>query len=137
MDVKSKVIDISPFLLFEATGDSETGCSDPAISVDDNDDDDDDDDDAESCSCDTTPELLPGVRGLNGLKHKASVGDEEEEGEVVELQKEAGLHKNRRDGHRRFTGGVRKGKKSSSVSVDSAKHLKDKNRLFWEACLAS
>ncbi|KAK8509885.1 hypothetical protein V6N13_093725 [Hibiscus sabdariffa] len=133
MDVKSKVIDISPFLLFEATGDSETGWSDPAISVD-------DDDDAESCSCDTSPEFIPGVRGLNGLEHKASVGDdeEEEEGEVVELRTEAGLHKNRRDGHRRFKGGVReKGKKSSSVSVDSAKHLKDKNRLFWEACLAS
>ncbi|KAL4376698.1 hypothetical protein GQ457_02G002980 [Hibiscus cannabinus] len=136
MDVKSKVIDISPFLLFEATGDSETGCSGPAISVDDIAD--DDDDDAESCSCDTTPEFIPGVRGrLNGLEHKASVGDEEE-GEVVELRTEAGLHKNRRDGHRRFNGGVReKGKKSSSVSVDSAKHLKDKNRLFWEACLAS
>ncbi|GMI69391.1 hypothetical protein like AT3G62990 [Hibiscus trionum] len=131
MDVKSKAIDISSFLLFEATGDSETGCFEPAMSavvVD---------DDAESCSCDTTaPELLPGVGELNGLEHKASVGDDE--GEVVELQMEAPLHKNRRDDRRRsFDGGVRNGKKSSSVSVDSAKPLKEKNRLFWEACLAS
>ncbi|KAK8486221.1 hypothetical protein V6N13_002885 [Hibiscus sabdariffa] len=130
MDNKSKVIDISCFLLLEATGDSETLCFDPAMS---------DDDDAESCSCDT-----PGVRELNELEQKANVGDEdededEEEGKVVELQKEPRLHKNcREDGsdHQGFNG-VGKGKKPSSASVDSPETLNEKNRLFWEACLAS
>ncbi|KAL4369174.1 hypothetical protein GQ457_05G002490 [Hibiscus cannabinus] len=132
MENKSKVIDISSFLLLEATGDSETLCFDPAMSVDE--DDDDDDDDAESCSCDT-----PGVRELNELEQKANVGDEEEEeGKVVELQKEPGLHKNCRNGsdHQSFNG-VGKGKKPSSASVDSPETLNEKNRLFWEACLAS
>ncbi|KAE8703533.1 RNA-binding protein-defense related 1 isoform 1 [Hibiscus syriacus] len=132
MDIKGKFIDISSFLLFEATGDSETGCIDPAMSVVVV-----DDDDAESCSCDTTPEFLPGVRELSGLEHKASV-DDDEEGEVVELQKEDALHKICRDeyDHRRFNG-VGKGEKSSPVSVDSTETLNQKNRLFWESCLAS
>ncbi|KAK8654299.1 hypothetical protein V6N13_128270 [Hibiscus sabdariffa] len=137
MDNNNKVIDISCFLLLEATGDSETLCFDPAMSV--VDDDDDDDDDAESCSCDT-----PGVRELNELEQKVNVGEEddeeeeEEEGKVVELQKEPGLHKNCRDGsdHQSFNG-VGKGKKPSSASVDSPETLNEKNRLFWEACLAS
>ncbi|XVF21873.1 hypothetical protein REPUB_Repub12eG0127000 [Reevesia pubescens] len=150
MDIKSKIVDVSSFLLFEATGDSEAGYFDPAMSdfINHADNNDDDDDDAESCSCDTTTSdfLLPGVGNqLNyGLEDKANVdGDDhhedEEDGEVVEQQKEIHLYEKCRD-DQRINGGVANEKKSSSaVSVDSTKTMNEmeKNRLFWEACLAS
>ncbi|XWS36230.1 hypothetical protein CRYUN_Cryun20dG0067500 [Craigia yunnanensis] len=137
MDIKNKVVDISSFLLFEATGDSETGCFDPAMSVINH----AEDDDAESCSCDTTSGFLPGVRELNSLEDKANIGDDhhedEEDGEVVE-QKEVRVYKKRRVDHQR-NNGVAKEKKLSAISVDSTKTMNEmeKNRLFWEACLAS
>ncbi|XWS46739.1 hypothetical protein CRYUN_Cryun14cG0093900 [Craigia yunnanensis] len=137
MDFNNKVIDVSSFLLFEATGDSEAGCFDPAMSVINH----AEDDDAESCSCDTTSDFLPGVRKLNSLEDKATVDDDhhedEEDGEVVE-QKEVRVYKKCRDDHQRING-VAKEKKSSAVSVDSTKTMNEmeKNRLFWEACLAS
>ncbi|MBA0804295.1 hypothetical protein Gohar_003886, partial [Gossypium harknessii] len=95
----SKVIDISSYLLFEATGDSESGCCfDPAMSVinhhddDDDDDDDGDDDDAESCSCDTTTsDVVHGVREVNRFEQKANDeddDDDDDDGEVVEMRKE-------------------------------------------------
>ncbi|KAG8473948.1 hypothetical protein CXB51_033864 [Gossypium anomalum] len=151
----SKVIDISSYLLFEATGDSESGCCfDPAMSVINHDDDDgggggggggggdDDDDDAESCSCDTTTsDVVHGVREANRFEQKANDDDDnddddddDDDGEVVEMRKEVRLHKKCRD-DRRFNGGAAKDKKSSTV--DSTKTPKEKNRLFWEACLAS
>ncbi|KAE8701463.1 hypothetical protein F3Y22_tig00110548pilonHSYRG01020 [Hibiscus syriacus] len=156
-------MDISSFLLFEATGDSETGCFDPAIPVIVEGEDDDaescscytateflpgvgelsglehkadvaGDDDAESCSCDTATEFLPGVGELSGLEHKASVvgddDDDDDEGEVVELQKDDGLHKicgDEYNDYRRFNGVGKRGKKSYSVSVDSTETLKEKN----------
>ncbi|KAB1997197.1 hypothetical protein ES319_D12G008900v1 [Gossypium barbadense] len=133
----SKVIDISSYLLLEATGDSESGCCfDPAMSVI-NHDDDGDDDDAESCSCDTTTsDVVHGVREVNRFEQKANDDDDDDDddGEVVEMRKEVRLHKKCRD-DRRFNGGAAKDEKSSTV--DSTKTLKEKNRLFWEACLAS
>ncbi|XP_022771045.1 uncharacterized protein LOC111314187 [Durio zibethinus] len=142
MDIKSKVFDVSSFLLFEATGDSEAGFFDPAVSVV-NHAEEDDNDDAESCSCDTTSDFLPGVRELDSLENKlANVGDDdhhedEEDGEVVE-QEEVHLYKKCRD-DQRINGVVAKEKKLSAVSVDSTKTMNEmeKNRLFWEACLAS
>ncbi|XWS76483.1 hypothetical protein CRYUN_Cryun01aG0180200 [Craigia yunnanensis] len=137
MDIKSIVVDVSSFFLFEATGDSEAGCFDPAMSVINH----AEDDDAESCSCDTTSDFLPGVRELNSLEEKlANVDDyneDEEDGEVVE-QKEVHLYKKCRD-DKRINGVVAKEKKLSAVSVDSTETMNEmeKNRLFWEACLAS
>ncbi|XP_022758130.1 uncharacterized protein LOC111305150 [Durio zibethinus] len=141
MDMKSKVVDVSSFLLFEATGDSEAGCFDPAMSVVDRAEN-DDDDDAESCSCDTTSDFLHGVRQVNSLEDKANVDDDDhevEDGEVVEQQKEVHLYEKCRDDQRINVGGVAKGKELSHVSVDSTKTMNEmeKSRLFWEACLAS
>ncbi|XVE73232.1 hypothetical protein DITRI_Ditri11bG0100600 [Diplodiscus trichospermus] len=142
MDIKSKVVDVTSFLLFEATGDSEAGYFDPAMSI--NHADQDDDDDAESCSCDTTSGFLPSsVREFNSLEDKkllANVGDDDdhheddEDGEVVD-QKAVHLYKKCRDDQRIMA----KEKKSSAVSVDSTSTVNEmeKNRLFWEACLAS
>ncbi|XWS31649.1 hypothetical protein CRYUN_Cryun23aG0094500 [Craigia yunnanensis] len=102
------------------------------------------DDDAESCSCDTTLDFLPGVRELNSLEDKlANVNgdddhhEDEEDGEVVE-QKEVHFYKKCRD-DQRINGVVAKENKSSAVSVDSTTTMNEmeKNRLFWEACLAS
>ncbi|XP_022728246.1 uncharacterized protein LOC111283869 [Durio zibethinus] len=141
MDIKSKVVDVSSFLLFEATGDSESGCFDPAISVINHDEDGDDDNDAESCSCDTTSDFLHRVRELNSLEEKVNVGDDhhedEEDGEVVE-QKEVCAYKKCRDDYQNING-VAKEKKPSTVSLDSTKtkNEMEKNKLFWEACLAS
>nr|KJB47038.1 hypothetical protein B456_008G007800 [Gossypium raimondii] len=103
---------------------------------DDDDDDDGDDDDAESCSCDTTTsDVVHGVREVNRFEQKANDDDDDDDdGEVVEMRKEVRLHKKCRD-DRGFNGGAAKDKKSSTV--DSTKTLKEKNRLFWEACLAS
>ncbi|MBA0709324.1 hypothetical protein Golax_024362 [Gossypium laxum] len=149
---RSKAVDVSSFLLFEATGDSESGCSsDPAmvdISHDDDGDDDDDDDDAESCSCDTAPDVVHGVREIGGsLKNKFAnvvegVDDEDDDDDddgVVE-QKEGQLYKKGcRDDERIKGVGVGKEKKSSSSAENSSETMNEmeKNRLFWETCLAS
>ncbi|MBA0610999.1 hypothetical protein Godav_011720 [Gossypium davidsonii] len=149
---RSKAVDVSSFLLFEATGDSESGCSsDPAmvdISHDDDGDDDDDDDDAESCSCDTAPDVVHGVREIGGsLKNKFAnvvegVDDEDDDDDddgVVE-QKEVQLYKKGcRDDERIKGVGVGKEKKSSSSAENSSETMNEmeKNRLFWETCLAS
>ncbi|XVF32677.1 hypothetical protein REPUB_Repub17cG0103300 [Reevesia pubescens] len=140
MNIGNKVVDVSSFLIFEATGDSETGFFDPAMSVINHAE--NDNDDAESCSCDTTSDFLPGVREVNSsLEDKENDGDDdyEEDGEVVE-QKEVHLYKKCRDDNRqRINGGgvAKENKKSSAVSVDSTLNEMEKNRLFWEACLAS
>ncbi|XVF72523.1 hypothetical protein PTKIN_Ptkin12aG0128100 [Pterospermum kingtungense] len=149
MDIKGKVVDVSSFLLFEATGDSEAGCCfDPALSAINPAEDHVDDDDAESCSFDaTSDDLLPaGVfRELNSLEYKRAnvVGDDdlihedEEDGEVVDQQEVHNLYKKCRDDQRFINGVAAKEKKSSAVSVDSSMSEMEKNRLFWEACLAS
>ncbi|XVE77706.1 hypothetical protein DITRI_Ditri13aG0084400 [Diplodiscus trichospermus] len=146
MDNKSKVVDVSSFLLFEATGDSEAGCFDPAaMSVThhaEEEEEEEEEEDAESCSCNGTSEFSPGVRQHNSLEEKAKGGDDhhedEEDGEVVD-QKEVGVYKKCRDDHRQINGVAKEEKASSAVSVDSTETMneKEKNRLFWEACLAS
>ncbi|MBA0826478.1 hypothetical protein Goarm_011324 [Gossypium armourianum] len=146
---RSKAVDVSSFLLLEATGDSESGCSsDPAMVDISHDDDDDDDDDAESCSCDTAPDVVHGVREIGGsLKNKFAnvvegVDDEDDDDDddgVVE-QKEVQLYKKGcRDDERIKGVGVGKEKKSSSSAENSSETMNEmeKNRLFWETCLAS
>ncbi|KAL4307969.1 hypothetical protein GQ457_01G053500 [Hibiscus cannabinus] len=112
MDIKSKVVDLSYFLHLEATGDSEAGYFDPAMpAVINHDQNDDNDGDAESCSCeyDTTSDLLHMVIELN---YSLDDDDNEEDGEVVDQEK-------------------------SSVGSTETMNEMEKNRLFWEACLAS
>ncbi|KAB2069159.1 hypothetical protein ES319_A08G078900v1 [Gossypium barbadense] len=136
MEITNKVVDVSYFFHLETTGDSEAGYFDPAISVINHDE--DDNDDAESCSCDdaTTSEsdLLHVVN--YSLDHKANVGDdhhedEEEDGEVVDQN---GVHL-----CKKCINGVvvKQNKKASAVSFDSTMNEMEKNKLFWETCLAS
>ncbi|KAB2069959.1 hypothetical protein ERO13_A08G116000v2 [Gossypium hirsutum] len=147
---RSKVVDVSSFLLFEATGDSESGCSSDPAMVDISHDDDGDDDDAESCSCDIAPDVVHGVGEVGGsLKNKFAnvvegVNDEDDDDDddgVVE-QKEVQLYKKSCRDDQRIKGvGVGKEKKSSSSAENSnsseTMNEMEKNRLFWETCLAS
>jgi hypothetical protein len=137
MDSVKNSVDVSPFLLVEAAGDSEVD-SDPTMSTIDLVD---DDDDAESCSCDTSD--LSCVRDIiNGACSEVEAyqvnynvvddddDQEEEEEEGVEVCQSWVHH-------------VHVGlpvKQKPCVSVDSSNESmneKEKDRLFWEACLAS
>ncbi|KAI9400257.1 hypothetical protein POPTR_002G213900v4 [Populus trichocarpa] len=149
MERMKKSVDVSSFLLVEATGDSEVD-SDPNMTIIDLVD--DDDGDAESCSCDTSYHSC-----VNGVyseveeyhvnynvvdeeqhQHQHQQQEEEEEEEEEEQQQEKGVHvyQSRVDhGHAGLPV-----KQKSCVSVDSANESmneKEENRLFWEACLAS
>ncbi|KAK8508844.1 hypothetical protein V6N13_090797 [Hibiscus sabdariffa] len=139
MDIKSKVVDVSYFLHLEATGDSEAGYFDPAVSSVINHA--HDDDDAESCSCeiDTTSDLLHMVIELDySLDHGANVVDDhEDDGEVVDQE----VHCYEKCRYDPCMHGIvgKESKKPSVVPVDSTKTMNEmeKSRLFWEACLAS
>ncbi|KAK8650696.1 hypothetical protein V6N13_140323 [Hibiscus sabdariffa] len=142
---RSRAVDVSSFLLFEATSDSESGCNfNPAVADSNRED---DDDDAKSCSCDT---VLPGVREDDSLENifanaGGDVGDDDggggnDDDGVVE-QREVQMYKKCCRGDRVNGVFVTKDKKpSSDVSVENSNQTlneKEKNRLFWEACLAS
>ncbi|KAL9397447.1 hypothetical protein Peur_011700 [Populus x canadensis] len=141
MERMKKCVDVSSFLLVEATGDSEVD-SDPNMTIIDLVD--DDDGDAESCSCDTSyHSCVNGVYSEVEEYHvNYNVVDEEqqqeEEEEEEQQQQEKGVHvyQSRVDhGHAGLPV-----KQKSCVSVDSATESmneKEENRLFWEACLAS
>ncbi|XP_011015206.1 PREDICTED: uncharacterized protein LOC105118851 [Populus euphratica] len=138
MERMKKSVDVSSFLLVEATGDSEVD-SDPNMTFVDLVD--DDDGDAESCSCDTSYHSC-----VNGVYIEVEeyhvnynvVDEEQEEQEQEKQQQDKGVHvyQSRVDhGHAGLPM-----KQKSCVSVDSANESmneKEKNRLFWEACLAS
>lgn len=124
--------DVSPFLLFEASGDSEAaaevvsdGPISVAMAVD----------DAESCSCDSADISSADELIINGdddddhgdKAYHSHVDDHEEEEE-----EEGGSSVYQRWGHQL----------KSTVSVDSTKEFErlnevEKSKLFWEACLAS
>ncbi|KAE8679610.1 hypothetical protein F3Y22_tig00111398pilonHSYRG00209 [Hibiscus syriacus] len=146
--IRSKAVDVSSFFLFEATGDSESGGSFDAAMADINGE--DDDDDAESCSCET---VLPGVIEIDSLKNKfANIGgddvyvgvdfdDDDEDDDGVVEQREVQLYKKCCRNDQRVGVCVAKEKKpSTDVSVENSNETMnetEKNRLFWEACLAS
>jgi len=143
-----KSVDVSSFLLVEATGDSEVD-SDPNMTIIDLVDD-DDDGDAESCSCDTSyhscvngvysevEEYHVNYNVVDEEQHQQQQQQQQEEEEEEEEEQEKGVHvyQSRVDlGH----AGLQV-KQKSCVSVDSANESmneKEENRLFWEACLAS
>ncbi|GMN38150.1 hypothetical protein TIFTF001_007387 [Ficus carica] len=132
---KNNVVDVSSFFLFEATGDSEScSKSDPDIAEDGEDSVSHDDDDAESCSWD------PADRG-------PSIGDSMDGGDAIDQESwNGGDDECDRDddggGVEEETGGTF-GRRKSEVSVDSTTtefeslNEMEKNRLFWETCLAS
>ena len=137
-----KLIDVSSFLLFEASGDSEQLESDPGYGIDL-----DKDDDAESCSCEFSENVCPvddddddddddeeldclDSRCYDDYYHDHE--DEEDGNDQALTSKPMGLQ--------RLGFGSMSGTRKSGVCVDSSKGASsemEKSRLFWEACLAS
>ncbi|KDP21545.1 hypothetical protein JCGZ_22016 [Jatropha curcas] len=145
----SKKCNLSSCFLIEASGDSEVDFdpnnkpSKDIASVDD--DDDDDDDDAESCSCDVSyyccyyscvgdfngcevKEEPPLHSNVNNNKNNIKEEQEQEKEEI------------KVDGCQKWSDGLSVNQKSR-VSVDESDNEqmneKEKNKLFWETCLAS
>lgn len=135
-------MDLSRFMLFEATGDSEAadGVADTIIDVQSAgvDGDDEDDDDAESCSHEGSETRNRDLGDQELVGHKSCVAD-------AEFQ-----HHDKKNNEEEETDvygtsycdddEVQKRQHRSSSSVDSGQQLQDeveKNRRFWEACLAS
>ncbi|KAJ0052150.1 uncharacterized protein LOC116108858 [Pistacia vera] len=123
MDVKN-VFDVSSYFFFEATGDSEADVVvDPNIVTAIN----HEDDDAESCSY-----ILSGFPFVcdvnNGFDAQAvHVDDEVEEGEEVHSY---------RTWSSQEQNGI-SGDKKSNDSSEKVMSEMEKNKLFWETCLAS
>ncbi|XP_021612154.1 uncharacterized protein LOC110614798 [Manihot esculenta] len=136
MDTK-KVVDLSSCLLLEDSGDSEVDF-DPNLPF--NKDLAAADDDAQSCSCDVSDNFYSCVTDLNACSEveQASVhhvvDDFKEEEEKEEDQQLHG-YQEWANGHL----GLPENQKSC-VSVESTNepmNETEKNRLFWETCLAS
>ncbi|KAJ1392723.1 hypothetical protein SESBI_35550 [Sesbania bispinosa] len=125
MDMKG-TSDIPFYMFIEATGDSEADCNNPTTSMaeyayeigfaD---------DDAQSCSYDNSEACDPAeLKGYEFL-----IDDDEDEGKVT-VYGTSYCEDDEMQEHRM----------KSFVSDDSGQELldeKEKNRLFWEACLAS
>lgn len=144
MDKKNNnVVDVSTFFIFEATGDSEADFDDPnkaatatatATTID------RDNDDAEStCSHDDDlpADNFPFVNDkdeANGRYYdnvQVCIDDKEEEGEEAHSYHPAWpqeQHNNKSSGH-----------KNPPVDADHEELMSEmeKNKLFWESCLAS
>ncbi|EXC34672.1 hypothetical protein L484_020441 [Morus notabilis] len=134
-DTDKNVVDVSSFFLFEATGDSES-CSktNPDERVSDL-----DDDDAESCSWDSTdrcPSNGDSMDSVDAIDRNCSNDDEDDECDRDEEEEGS-------DPVQRRTWSGSGERRKSNVSVDSTTksfeslNEMEKNRLFWETCLAS
>ena len=137
-------IDVSTFFQFEVTGDSEScsnsdsGSGESSVVLD--------EDDAESCSWDSTDQY-PTVIDSDSTNGEEVVIDREYlEEEFDDLDEEDETTSD--PVYQKWCGttgdiGVAKGHYKSGVSVDSTTkefeslNEMEKNRLFWEACLAS
>ncbi|XP_054794276.1 protein BFR2-like [Prosopis cineraria] len=128
-------VDVSCYLCFEATGDSEAP-SDPikdpniACRIPICDDDYDDDDDAQSCCYDAS----------ESLSSDELFNDEVKKEDEHEDELEVCVHEATREEEDDDEDSEMQEQKKVSVRVDSGAEKVDemeKNRLFWEACLAS
>ncbi|KAL6339749.1 hypothetical protein AAG906_034835 [Vitis piasezkii] len=133
-----KLMDVSSFLLFEASGDSEQLESDPGMAVSEHGID-VDKDDAESCSCDLSESVVQ-IDEFDGFDAEGydDYCDVEEEEEEEDGNDQTWTSKP--VGPQRFAVGLTSGDRKSSVCVDSTEgegKEMEKSRLFWEACLAS
>lgn len=143
----NNVVNVSSFFLFEeATGDSdETNHNSKPTTANDNIGVAMDDDDAESCSWDLSDShnQLDDDDGHDDVhddhkerRKEEEDGDEEEDAEISSAY-------NQKWDEKRSIGISIDNHQKSSVSVDSTKddfeslNEMEKNRLFWEACLAS
>ncbi|XP_061346644.1 uncharacterized protein LOC133292265 [Gastrolobium bilobum] len=133
MDRKDPV-EFSSYIHFEATGDSEVDC-DPkmdgyACEIARVGGDDVDDDDALSCSYDVSDTC--NAAELNGYE---SCGDDDDDEKKQDEEKDKVYGTSYCEDDE-----MQEEHKESSVSFDSGQELVDeieKNRLFWQACLAS
>jgi len=144
-------MDVSSFFLFEAMGDSEEDLCDTIHPMIMGDRQGDNiaamaEDDAESCSYDLSDS--PGVDELHDCDLlQACVDDEcDDDDDDDDDEEEEAEEEEEEEGHSypawaaEHNWKLAAGRRKSSVSVDSSEELMDeeeKNRLFWEACLAS
>ncbi|KAK7270231.1 hypothetical protein RIF29_23232 [Crotalaria pallida] len=128
--------DFSSYILFEATGDSEADF-DPMMGgtyayEHGRDEDDDDDDDALSCSYDVSDICIASeVNMYDESSCDGDVDDEKKEDEEIDGAYGASYCEDDE---------MQEENQRSYVSFDSSQDSVDemeKNRLFWEACLAS
>ncbi|KAL3725468.1 hypothetical protein ACJRO7_030487 [Eucalyptus globulus] len=166
MERKNGAVDVSPFLLMEATGDSEEDVSDPAIMRDpsltgskaydggdgDGDGGGDEDEDAESCCSEWSSYKSyndQDVRDLDGGDAEACDGADwsdrwrwkRETGNSERVEQQWWSEAEEpcvSEEVNSFDDGKKVNKKPSGIA-SSEVHLSEmeKSRLFWEACLAS
>lgn len=126
MDIKGHA-DFSSYILFEATGDSENAYEFGRV-------DDHDDDDALSCcydesdACDIASELN---------MHDESCDDDEHDGEKIEDEEKDDAYGASYCEDDEMQEQYQKSYVSSDSSQEEFVDEMEKDRLFWEACLAS
>nr|GMD23615.1 CBL-interacting serine/threonine-protein kinase 7-like [Ipomoea batatas] len=130
--MSSVAVDVSRFFLFEVTGDSSEVISSSVT---------EDfwaDDDAQSCSCDSSD--AQSIRLFSGEEERlGSSCCVENDGDDEEEEEEDGDEVNQSE-NRGGVGPQQKQNESSSKVQGGSVELvneKDRDRLFWEACLAS
>ncbi|XP_010512697.1 PREDICTED: uncharacterized protein LOC104788632 [Camelina sativa] len=128
MNTKNNVVEVSTFLLFEASGDSESYDQEHGHEDDDAKGREDHGDDAESYMCETStsPRRTSRSNDVDPVEEEEVAGENEDhddgEGEV--------------NSYRRWP--ERRDRDSSSTGRDERLISEiEKNRMFWEACLAS
>ncbi|KAI3526811.1 hypothetical protein L1887_06074 [Cichorium endivia] len=148
---KNAMIDVTPFLLFESTGDSEevkAGAvnhhddeeeamdeSEGAFfQFDDGDDVDDEDDDAQSCSYDHSSYISRSYGNNGNDQTQGLIHDhyDEDDGDVDNDDDD----KNNNWGESNMTDRCMQQKRSQTFCVDSF-NQREIDRKFWETCLAS
>ncbi|KFK37549.1 hypothetical protein AALP_AA4G271100 [Arabis alpina] len=129
MNMTKSVFDVSPFLLFEASADSEAGHDgvDDDQCVNDYDGDDDMDESCSASSCETSCVTWTSQRpsGLLGVDHAE---------ETVEKERDVAGEEEEDDNGEGEVNSYRRCKREN-LAVEMSEM--DKSRLFWEACLAS
>ncbi|KAJ9171893.1 hypothetical protein P3X46_015195 [Hevea brasiliensis] len=130
-----KGVDLSSCLLLEASGDSEVDF-DPNLAINDL-----VDDDAESCSCDVS-DYYSCVGDLSNAceVEQASVTHVVDDHKEVEEEQEDEIQEDEVHGyHQEWANGLTLNQKScvSVESINDQMNEMEKNRLFWETCLAS
>ncbi|XP_010413211.1 PREDICTED: uncharacterized protein LOC104699583 [Camelina sativa] len=132
MNTKNNVVEVSTFLLFEASGDSESHHQEHGHEGDDAKGREDHGDDAESCRCETSTS-----QRTSRSTNLDPVGQEEEEEAEV-----AGENEDHDDGEGEVNSYRRwpeRTDRDSSLTGSDERLISEieKNRMFWEACLAS
>ncbi|KAL7598875.1 hypothetical protein Lser_V15G27343 [Lactuca serriola] len=137
---KNAMIDVTPFLLFESTGDSEEvkAGADEEAAMDESegvlfrfDDGDDEDDDAQSCSYDHSSYINTSYVNTHHDQTQGFIHDDfdEDDGDVDDNDTNNWGESNMIDLSMQQTG-------SSKFCVDSSKQ-REIDRNFWETCLAT